>query len=84
MDKDLKQGTTAGMISSVLAVLGIFFLGIVFVPIALIVGLVGMFRSISTKNISGIIINALALILVLVGFFTSPMLIAIIGIGLHQ
>jgi hypothetical protein len=76
-----KQGTgmVAGIIASVLAVLGIFFLGIVFVPLAIITAIVGTIIAVKNKNAGGIGVNILAWVLIAVGFATSPMLLAIIG-----
>lgn len=74
-------GVMAGIIACVLAVLGILFLGFIFVPIAAIVALIGTIIAIKNKNIRGIGINILAWVLVLVGLLTSPMLLAIFGLG---
>lgn len=71
-------GVMAGIIACVLAVLGILFLGFIFVPIAAIVALIGTIIAIKNKNIRGIGINILAWVLVLVGLLTSPMLLAIL------
>ncbi|MFD0965881.1 hypothetical protein ACFQ02_03305 [Seminibacterium arietis] len=74
-------GVMADIIACVLAVLGILFLGFIFVPIAAIVALIGTIIAIKNKNIRGIGINILAWVLVLVGLLTSPMLLAIFGLG---
>jgi len=72
---------TAGIIASVLAVLGILFLGVVFIPIAIIVALLGTFISIKNKNTAGIGVNVLAWVLIIVGFVTSPALLMVIGLS---
>jgi len=76
-----KKGMTAGIIASVLAVLGILFLGVVFIPLAIIVALLGTFISIKNKNTAGIGVNILAWILIIVGFVTSPALLMVIGLS---
>jgi len=78
-----KQGTgmVAGIIASVLAVLGILFLGTVFVPLAIVTAIIGTIIAIKNKNNGGIGVNILAWILIIIGFVTSPMLLAIIGFG---
>ncbi|MDY4280072.1 MAG: hypothetical protein SOX56_03145 [[Pasteurella] mairii] len=79
--KNTKAGKTAGIIACVLAVLGILFLGVVFVPLAAIVALIGTIIAVKNKNMPAIGINILAWILVLVGLFTSPILLATIGLS---
>ena len=75
-----KQGTgmVAGIIACMLAVLGILFLGTIFVPIAAIVTLIGTIIAIKNKNVAGVGVNVLAWILTIVGLFTSPLLLGII------
>ena len=74
-------GMMAGIIACVLAVLGILFLGLVFVPLAAIVALIGTISAVKHKNAKSIGVNVLAWVLVLIGFVTSPMLLMMIGIG---
>lgn len=76
----VKQGAglTAGIIACVLAVLGILFLGTIFVPIALVVAIIGMIIAVKNQNMSGIGVNILAFVLIVVGFYTSPLLMAIV------
>ena len=78
-----KQGTgmVAGVISSVLAVLGIFTLGIVFVPLAAITVAIGSIVALKNMSGGGIAVNVLAWILVVVGLFTSPVLLLAIGMA---
>ena len=77
------SGMVAGIIACVLAVLGILFLGIVFVPLAAIVALIGTISAVKGRNIAGIGFNVLAWVLVLIGFFTSPLLLAAIGFSMR-
>ena len=76
-----KTGMVAGIIACVLAVLGILFLGTVFVPIAAIVALIGTIIAVKNKNGPGIGVNVLAWVLTIVGLFTSPVLLTIIGVS---
>ena len=73
---------TAGIIACILAVLGILFLGTIFVPIAAIVALIGSIIAIKNKNLAGIGVNILAWVLTIIGLFTSPVLLGIIGLSL--
>ncbi|MGQ0286567.1 hypothetical protein ACT2CV_05115 [Pasteurellaceae bacterium 22721_9_1] len=81
MENNAKSGMVAGIIACVLAVLGILFLGIVFVPLAAITALIGSIIAFKNKNLAGIGVNILAWVLILVGLFTSPILLAAIGLG---
>ena len=73
-------GMVAGIIACILAVLGILFLGIIFVPLAAIVALIGTIIAVKNRNMAGIGVNVLAWILVLFGFFTSPILMMALGV----
>ena len=73
---------TAGIIACILAVLGILFLGTIFVPIAAIVALIGSIIAIKNKYWAGIGVNILAWVLTIIGLFTSPVLLGIIGLSL--
>jgi hypothetical protein len=75
------SGLVAGLVACVLAVLGILFIGFVFVPLAGIVALIGSIKAVRARHLSGIGANALAWVLVLVGFFTSPVLVGMIGLA---
>jgi hypothetical protein len=78
-----KQGTgmVAGIIACVLAVLGILFLGTIFVPIAATVAIFGTIIAVKNKNGAGIGINVLAWVLTIIGLITSPLLLTIIGVS---
>ncbi|MGX2949795.1 hypothetical protein ACWIUA_02640 [Ursidibacter sp. B-7004-1] len=80
-NKTKSSGLVAGIIACVLAVLGILFLGIVFIPLAAITATIGSVIAIKHKNLAGIGVNILAWLLTLVGLFTSPILLATIGLG---
>ena len=53
-------GMVAGIIACVLAVLGILFLGTIFVPLAAVVAIFGTVIAIKNKNGAGIGVNELA------------------------
>lgn len=74
----------AGIITCVLAVLGILFLGTVFVPIAALTALIGTIIALKNKNIPGIGVNILAWVLTVIGLFTSPVLLGLLGLGFAQ
>jgi len=74
-------GMTAGIIACVLAVLGIFTIGFVFVPLAFITTCIGGYIAVKNKNSGGIGVCVLGLILTIVGLFTSPILLAFIGLA---
>ena len=67
-------GMVAGIIACVLAILGILFLGTVFVPIAAFVATFGTIIAVKNKNNAGIGVNVLAWVLTIVGVYTSPVL----------
>lgn len=81
MENKAKSGMIAGIISCVLAVLGILFLGFIFVPIAIITAIIGSFIAFKNKNLAGIGINILAWVLIIIGIATSPVLLSMIGLG---
>ncbi|MCW9715623.1 hypothetical protein ACLSZW_01090 [Avibacterium avium] len=74
-------GLVAGLIACVLAVLGILFLGFIFVPLAFITVLIGTIIAVKNRNLAGIGVNILAWVLVLIGLMTSPVLLSAIGLG---
>ena len=74
-------GKTAGIIACVSAVLGILFLGFIFVPLAVIIAIFGTVTAVKNNNGAGIGINVLAWVLIIVGFVTSPVLLGMIGLA---
>lgn len=75
------NGLIAGLIACVCAVIGILFIGFIFVPIALLLALPGSYLAIRSRHIVSICVNALAWLLIAVGFVTSPMLLGMIGLA---
>ena len=74
-------GMVTGISACILALLGIFTLGIIFVPMAVIVALLGTIIAIKNKNVAGIGVFVLAWGLIIVGLFTSPVLLGLIGLS---
>jgi hypothetical protein len=73
------QGVIAGVFGCGFAVLGIFTLGIVFVPIAALCSLIGLVRGASGPSVTGIGISLLGGVLTVAGFVTSPALMLATG-----
>jgi len=81
--KSTRTGVAPGIISCVLAVLGIYtFFGVLFVPLAAITALIGTIIAVKNAHWGGILANALAWVLTLVGLFMSPSLLAVLGFRL--
>jgi len=80
--KSTGTGMVPGIIACVLAVLGIFTVGIVFVPLAAVMALVGTIIAAKNAHWGGAGVNVLAWVLTLVGLFASPALLAFLGFGL--
>ncbi len=74
-------GLMAGAMSCIFAVLGIFTLGSIFVPIAAICCLIGLIKGGLNFCISGIFVSLLGGFLTVVGLMSSPVLLTILGIG---
>ena len=79
--KPRNTGVLPGIIACVLAILGIFTIGFVFIPLAAIVALVGTIVAIINGNIGGIGIAILAWILTFVGLILSPVLLSALGLA---
>ena len=73
-------GIIPASLSSVFAVLGIFTFGIVFIPIAFVLGIIGTIFSVKNKNKTGMGLSVLAWVLVIIGFLLSPVLRVYIGL----
>jgi len=68
------QGIVAGILGCLFGVLGIFTIGIIFVPIAALCSLVGLARGISGPSLAGIATSLLGAVLTFFGFISSPTL----------
>lgn len=74
-------GSGAGICSCALAIAGIFFWGIVFVPLAIIFMIPGFLLAICNGNGAGVGYNFLAFVLTIIAIITSPVLLGLIGLG---
>lgn len=73
--RDIKRdraGVSGGWFACGLALLGIFTIGGIFVPLATIVCFLAFISALLVLNIKGILINLFAVILIIVGFVVSP------------
>jgi hypothetical protein len=84
----MKAGMTAGIFACVFGILGILSLGFIFVPLGVIVAIVGTIGALRSKDAASIGVNVLAWVLLVIGFATSPVLLVgiatilgLIGIG---
>jgi hypothetical protein len=75
-------GLLAGILGCVLGCLGIFSLGIVFVPLAALCSVIGLVRGLSGTNAPGIGMSLLGCALTVAGFMTSPSLWLLSGMAL--
>lgn len=74
-----QRSNLVGIFAIVFAIIGIFFLAIVFVPLAIICSIIATFQAI--KKSGSIVVAVIAWILTFIAFFTSPTLLAILGFG---
>lgn len=72
-------GLVAGLLGCVLAILGIFTLAFVFVPLAALCAVVGLLRGVLGFSASGVGTSLLAACLCVFGFVMSPVLLGIAG-----
>ena len=73
------SGALAGILGCIFGVIGVFALGLVFVPLAAACAVVGLIRGISGKSAAGIGTSLLAGALSVFGFLTSPSLWLLTG-----
>lgn len=66
------NGLVAGIFGCIFGTIGIFALGLIFVPLAAICSFFGLMRGASGLSISGIGVSALAAVLTLIAAVTSP------------
>lgn len=71
---DQRKGNGVGIACFVFGLLSIFFLSPIFVPIALVLGVIGLIKGQALWSILGLIMS-------LIGFFTSPILLGILGLA---
>lgn len=82
--KAKNTGIIPGIIACILAILGMFTIGVVFIPLAAVVALIGTIVAVKNKNFGGIGLAVLAWILTIVGFVLSPVLLSLLGFGLSS
>jgi hypothetical protein len=73
-------GAFTGLFGIIFAVIGIFTIGVVFVPIAAIFSFFSLVNSLSGRSGIGFLMSAISTVLTIVGFFTSPVLMAATGL----
>ena len=73
------SGIIPGIIACVLAILGMFTIGTLFVPLAVLVALIGTIIAVRSRNAGGIGVALLAWILTVVGLLLSPVLLSLLG-----
>ncbi|MBO7370732.1 MAG: hypothetical protein J6U11_06830 [Campylobacter sp.] len=76
------SGNTAGILAIVFAILVIFFLGILFVPLALICAIIATIKAV--KGSASKLVAIIAWILLVVAFATSPVLLSMLGFGMAR
>ena len=74
-------GMVAGLLGCGLGILGIFTLGIIFVPLAALCSVVGIIRGIIGGSGAGIGVSILGIILTVAGFALSPSLWLLVAVG---
>jgi len=75
-------GVLAGALGCVFGVLGIFFIGLIFVPLAALCAITGLVRGIGSGSATAIGLSIIAVILCFFGFAVSPSLWVLLGAGL--
>lgn len=73
------QGVIAGVLGSCFGFLGIFTLGLIFVPLAIVCSLFGLARGLAGQSTAGTGMSIVGLTLSAIGFFSSPSLMLLAG-----
>lgn len=73
------QGVVAGLLGCVFGTIGIFALGLLFVPLAALCAAVGLFRALSGRSMAGFGVSLLAGVVTVLAFITSPSLLLLSG-----
>nr|VFK12801.1 MAG: hypothetical protein BECKLPF1236B_GA0070989_104018 [Candidatus Kentron sp. LPFa] len=69
-----KRGNAAGIASFIFGLLSIFFLAPLFVPLALLLGVIGVIKKQLIWSVLGIVCG-------IIGFVTSPILLGLFGLA---
>ena len=75
----VQNSNLVGILAIVFAILGIFFLAIVFVPLAILLAIFATYKAV--KKAGSLIVAIIAWILIVVAIATSPTLWVFLGIG---
>lgn len=75
-------GVVAGALGCIFGILGIFFIGLIFVPLAALCAITGLVRGIGSGSFTAIGLSIIAGMLSIFGFMVSPSLWALVGAGL--
>jgi hypothetical protein len=73
------QGLILGVLGSCFGILGIFTLGLIFVPLAVFSSLFGLVRGLVYRSNAGTGMSIVGLALAVIGFFSSPSLLLLTG-----
>jgi hypothetical protein len=73
------QGLLLGILGGCLGILGIFTLGLLFVPLAVLASLFGLLRGVTNRATAGTIASIIGLVLSAAGFLLSPSLMLLTG-----
>jgi hypothetical protein len=68
-----------GLLGSCFGILGIFTLGLIFVPLAILSSLFGLVRGLASRSTAGAGLSIVGLALSAIGFFSSPSLLLLAG-----
>ena len=74
-----KSGYLGGTVASILAILSIFILGVIFLPIAILIALFSTSNALINGNIGGVLYNILAWVLIVIGASTSPVFLVLLA-----
>jgi hypothetical protein len=70
-------GVIAGLLGCAFAILGIFTIGTIFVPLALLCSIIGFARAAGVLSLSGVAVSLLGCVLSVIGVMSSPALLLI-------
>jgi hypothetical protein len=73
------EGAILGLLGACFGVLGIFTLGLIFVPVAILSSLFGLVWGLANRSTAGTAFSIVGLTLSAIGFFTSPSLLLLTG-----
>jgi len=76
----MNQSKLLPLLTIVFAILGMLFLGIIFIPIAFVCCVIATIMAFRNKDIGYIGLTVLGWILTIIGFFLSPLLLGAIGL----